>query len=31
MDLGIFAFPTDLPLGIVPLARDVEARGWHSL
>lgn len=31
MKLGIFAFPTDLSLGIVPLAREVEDRGWHSL
>ncbi len=31
MELGIFAFPTDLSLGVVPLAREVEARGWHSM
>jgi probable F420-dependent oxidoreductase len=31
MKLGIFAFPTDLSLGVVPLAREVEERGWHSL
>lgn len=31
MELGIFAFPTDLSLGIVAMAREVEARGWHSL
>ncbi|MCP5028379.1 MAG: LLM class F420-dependent oxidoreductase [Actinomycetia bacterium] len=31
MRIGIFAFPTDLSLGIVPLAREVEERGYHSL
>ena len=31
MKLGIFAFPTDESVGIVPLAREVEARGFHSL
>jgi probable F420-dependent oxidoreductase len=31
MRLGIFAFPTDLSLGVVPLAREVEDRGYHSL
>jgi probable F420-dependent oxidoreductase len=29
--LGIFAFPTDLSMGIVPLAREVEERGFHSI
>lgn len=31
MELGIFAFPTDQSLGVVPLAKEVEERGWHSL
>lgn len=31
MKLGIFAFPTDQSLGVVPLAQEVEQRGWHSL
>lgn len=31
MRLGIFAFPTDLSLDVVTLARETEDRGYHSL
>jgi len=31
MKLGIFAFPTDLSLDVVSIARETEERGYHSL